>query len=108
MAVARAWRSGATSIALVDAKAQAKLLGSRITAASVSAAQRLLSRQETAAAPAAKPAADARQRPALATRRPRGYLQCTAQPQPTERRRRHRGVEQSALRRRPVRVGRYR
>jgi hypothetical protein len=40
-------------IALDDAKAQAALHGARITAASVSAAQRLMSRQDGAQAPAA-------------------------------------------------------
>lgn len=44
-------------IALDDAKAQAALHGVRITAASVSAAQRLLSRQDDAPAPKAAPAA---------------------------------------------------
>ena len=58
-------------IALDDAKARAALHGVRITAASVSAAQRLLSRQDGAPAPetpkptvAAKPATPRARRPA--------------------------------------------
>jgi hypothetical protein len=58
-----------------DAKAQAALHGARITAASISAAQRLLSRMDAppaATAPnAAQPAAAATATPTRASRRPR-------------------------------------
>jgi len=50
------------NISTDDAKAQAKLLGTKITAASVSAAQRLLSRQGDSPAAATKPVAGAPQR----------------------------------------------
>ena len=56
-------------ISLDDAKAQASLHGVRITAASVSAAQRLLSRQDAAPAPKAAPAAVATQLAKTRTRR---------------------------------------
>ena len=57
------------SIAVDDAKAQAKLLGTRITAASVSAAQRLMSRQDRLpAATANKAGTTAPQRPARRAR----------------------------------------
>jgi len=62
-------------ISIEDAKAQAQLHGTRITAASVSAAQRLLSRMDApvAATPAraAQPAATTAPTPTRAPRRPR-------------------------------------
>ena len=56
------------NISVDDAKAQAALHGARITAASVSAAQRLLSRQDgVPASPSPTPATKAPQRPARRT-----------------------------------------
>ena len=73
----------APNISLDDAKAQAAARGIRITAASVSAAQRLLSRQDAGDAPKAAPRPQAKAVPtaptAARTRRPRAAKEIDAQ-----------------------------
>jgi hypothetical protein len=68
-------------ISLDDAKAQAKLHGTRITAASVASAQRLLRRQDGAPEPARGKAPAAPTAPTRRTGRPRAAATYTTDPE---------------------------